>query len=161
MTITLIASVAENGVIGVDGQLAWRNSEDLRRFKALTMGRTIVMGRRTYDSIGRALPGRQSIVVTRSPTWLAAGVSVAYSINAALELAGEHDVFVIGGGELYAQTIDLADRLEITHIERELPGDTRFPAIETALWDARTVLQREGFSFVTYHRFPQGRLQQA
>lgn len=154
MTITLIASVAENGVIGADGDLAWRNSEDLRRFKSLTTGHPIVMGRRTFDSIGRALPGRRTIVVTRSAQWMADGVEVAHSMADALALAGDGDTFVIGGGEIYAQSIDLADRLEITHIEQALPGDTRFPAIALVDWERSRVQHREGFSFVTYRRRP-------
>ncbi|QNK79874.1 ACT domain-containing protein [Nakamurella sp. PAMC28650] len=154
MSVVLIASVAENGVIGADGDLAWRNSEDLRRFKSLTTGHPIVMGRRTFDSIGRALPGRRTIVVTRSSSWTADGVEVAHSVPDALALAAGGETFVIGGGEIYAETIDLADRLEITHIEQALPGDTRFPAIAPADWERIRVQHRDGFSFVSYRRRP-------
>ncbi len=154
MTITLIASVGDNGVIGADGDLAWRNSEDLRRFKQLTMGHPVLMGRRTFESIGRPLPGRQNIVVSRSAGWAAAGVQAAHSVEDGLALAGGEAVFVIGGGEIYAQTIRLADRLEITHIQLDLPGDTRFPAIAPAHWERIRVDHRDGFSFVTYRRRP-------
>jgi len=154
MTVTLIASVAENGIIGGDGELAWRNSEDLRRFKKLTVGHPVLMGRRTFESIGRPLPDRRNIVISRSPGWSSEGVEVADSVERALELAGDQDSFVVGGGEIYAQTIDLADRLEITHIELELPGDTHFPGIAPANWERIRVDHRDGFSFVTYRRRP-------
>jgi dihydrofolate reductase len=155
MTVTLIASVAENGIIGGDGELAWRNSEDLRRFKKLTVGHPVLMGRRTFESIGRPLPDRRNIVVTRSSGWSSDGVEWAHSVEQALALTSGDDVFVIGGGEIYAQTIDLADRLEITHIELDLPGDTHFPGIAPADWERIRVDHRDGFSFVTYRRRPE------
>ena len=155
MTITLIASVAENGVIGADGDLAWRNSDDLRRFKKLTLGHPVLMGRRTFESIGRPLPDRRNIVLTRAGRWSADGVEVASSIPEALHLVGEQDLFIIGGGAVYAETIDLADRLEITHIEQDLPGDTHFPAIPPAGWERIRVDHREGFSWVSYRRRPE------
>ncbi|SDP34886.1 Dihydrofolate reductase [Nakamurella panacisegetis] len=155
MSITLIASVAENGVIGDGGDLAWRNSEDLRRFKNLTTGHPIIMGRKTFDSIGRPLPGRRTIVVTRSTGFSRDGVEAVHSLPDALALVPDQDVFVIGGGEIYAQSIGLADRLEITHIELELAGDTRFPAIAPADWERIRVEHRDGFSFVTYRRRPE------
>ncbi len=154
MTLTLIASVAENGVIGSDGGLAWRNSDDLRRFKSLTMGHPVVMGRRTFESIGRPLPGRRTIVITRSSVWAADGVEVVSSVTAALDLVDEVDAFVIGGGEVYAQTIDRADRLEITHVQLELPGDTHFPTIAPASWERIRLDHRDGFTFATYRRRP-------
>ena len=154
MTITLIASVAENGVIGGDGGLAWRNSEDLRRFKKLTLGHPVLMGRRTFESIGRPLPGRRNIVLTRSSAWSSEGVESVQSVEQALDLIGGDDLFVIGGGDVYGQTIDLADRLEITHIELDLPGDTHFPGIAPANWERIRVDHRDGFSFVTYRRRP-------
>lgn len=152
MTMTLIAAVAENDIIGADGDLAWRNSEDLRRFKKLTLGHPVVLGRRTFDSIGRALPGRRTIVVTRSVSWSAEGVEVAHSIEDALALVAGQDVFILGGGEIYAQTIALADRLEITRVERDLMGDTTFPAISASDFEQTHHDQRDGFSFVTYCR---------
>ena len=154
-SITLIASVAENGVIGVDGGLAWRNSEDLRRFRKLTVGHPVLMGRRTFESIGRPLPERRNVVLTRTATWSAAGVEAVRSVPEALELLGAEDLFVIGGGSVYAETIDLADRLELTHIEQHLPGDTRFPAVAPASWERIRVDHRDGFSFVTYRRRPE------
>ena len=154
MSITLIASVAANGVIGAGGDLAWRNSDDLRRFKSLTTGHPIIMGRKTFDSIGRPLPGRRTIVVTRSPDWSFDGVETVHSVPDAFASVGDQDCFVLGGGEIYAQAIELADRLEITHIELELAGDTLFPAIPPAEWERLRVEDRDGFSFVTYRRRP-------
>ncbi len=154
MTITLIASVAQNGVIGAQGDLAWRHPEDLRRFKSLTMGHPVLMGRRTFASIGRPLPGRQNIVITRATDWAADGAQVAHSLPEALAMASSQDLFVIGGGEIYRQTIALADRLEITHIDRELTGDTEFPDIAPSEWERLRVEDRDGFSFVSYRRRP-------
>ena len=154
MTITLISSVGQNGVIGAQGDLAWRHPEDLRRFKNLTMGHPVLMGRRTFASIGRALPGRQNIVITRATHWAADGAQVAHSVTEALAMASAADLFVIGGGEIYRQTIDLADRLEITHVDLELTGDTVFPDIAPTDWERIGVDRREGFSFVSYRRRP-------
>src|SRR5215216_4384675 len=119
MRISLIAAVAENGVIGRQGQLPWRLSDDLRRFKRLTMGHTIIMGRRTWESIGRALPGRRAVVVTRQDNYPVrdASVSVVGSIDEALqvaETAGDPEAFIIGGSEVYRAALSRADRLYIT-----------------------------------------------
>lgn len=141
MTIALIAAVARNGVIGRDQQLPWRLPEDLKRFKALTMGHVLVMGRATFDSIGRALPGRRTIVITRNPDWSAPGVEVVHSIEDALTLAagpsdrpegarGEALVFIAGGGEIYRQAIELADWFYLTVVDQDVDGDTRFPEFD-------------------------------
>jgi dihydrofolate reductase len=154
MTVTLVAAVARNGVIGRSGDLAVRISEDLRRFKALTMGHTLVMGRKTWDSIGRALPGRRTIVVTRQPRWAAPGAEVAASVDLALALAlaGDAEVFVVGGGEIYAQTIHRADALELTEVDAALDGDTYFPEIDRTAWAEAARESRDGFAFVRYER---------
>ncbi len=134
--VTLIAAVARNGVIGVAGRLPWRLPADLRRFKALTWGKPVVMGRRTFDSIGRALPGRHNIVLSRNPAWHApAEVSVAHDVEEALAIAGEvPETMVIGGGEIYRLFLPLADRLELTEVDLSPPGDARFPDIDPAEW---------------------------
>ncbi|MTD13967.1 ACT domain-containing protein [Nakamurella sp. YIM 132087] len=158
MTITLVAAVAHGGVIGADGGMPWHLPEDLRRFKALTMGRPMIMGRRTFESIGRPLPGRRSIVVTRDGDWAADGVEVAHSLGEALELAragGSDDVMVVGGGDIYAQALPLADVLEITHIDRTVAGDTRFPEIGPAEWEPVAELDAgPELRFTTYRRRP-------
>ncbi|MBK8457085.1 MAG: dihydrofolate reductase [Phyllobacteriaceae bacterium] len=144
MRVSLIVAMAENGVIGRDGGLPWRLSSDLRRFKAETMGKPVVMGRKTWESIGRPLPGRLNIVVTRDRAYRADGVETAGSLADALTLArvrgrcltGVDEICVIGGGDIYAQAMPLADRLSITHVLAAVEGDTRFPAIDPAVWQA-------------------------
>jgi dihydrofolate reductase len=160
--ITLIAAVARNGTIGAGGGLPWHLPADLKRFKALTMGHPMIMGRRTYDSIGRALPGRRTIVVTRDPGWSAPGVTVAHSVDEAIDLAlGSDDaapgssgrpVLVVGGGDIYRQTIGRADRLELTHVDADVAGDTRFPDIDAALWQVTDREDADGYAFVSYRR---------
>jgi dihydrofolate reductase len=150
--VTLVAAVGRNGVIGRHGDLAVRISEDLRRFKALTMGHTMVMGRKTWDSMRGPLPGRRSIVVTRDPAWVAAGADVAHSVPSAFDLAGDGSVFVVGGGEIYAQTLELADALELTEVAAELDGDVYFPPRDPAGWVEVSREGREGFDFVRYER---------
>ena len=140
MTVTLVVAVARGGVIGRAGGLPWRLATDMKRFKALTMGHPIVMGRRTWESFPGPgpLPGRTNIVVTRDRFWRAEGAQAAHSLDEALEIAaaapGGEDICVIGGGEIYAQAIGRADRLAVTHVEARVEGDTRFPAIDPALW---------------------------
>jgi dihydrofolate reductase len=152
MTLTLVAAVGRNGVIGRHGDLAVRISEDLRRFKALTMGHPIVMGRKTWDSMPGPLPGRRSIVVTRDPAWRAEGVEVAHTVASALELAGSGPVFVVGGGELYRQTIDRADVLELTEVDHYLEGDVFFPPLDRTAWVEVAREARDGYAFVRYER---------
>jgi len=146
MDVVIHAAVAENGVIGADGGLPWRLSSDLKRFKAGTMGRPVIMGRKTFEGIGKPLPGRLNIVVTRDRGWSHEGVETARSLDEAIRLAtararcitGVDEIAVIGGGEIYAQALPLADRLHITHVLAEPAGDTRFPAIDAAVWTAKT-----------------------
>lgn len=159
--IVLIAAVARNGVIGatVDGRpvLPWRLPEDLKHFKALTSGHAIVMGRKTWQSLGRPLPNRHNIVVSRDPAFVAEGATSATSLDAALAAAGSGTVFVIGGGELYSQALPRADRLELTEIDADFPGDTTFPEWNRADFEASTratARAEAGFdyAFVTYRR---------
>lgn len=164
--VILVAAVARNGVIGNGNALPWRLSSDLKRFKALTLGKPMIMGRKTFESIGKPLPGRETIVVTRDGGFRPEGVRVAASIAGALDLAreraqamGAQAIIIAGGGEIYAQTIALADRLEITHVELEAAGDARFPAIDGTVWReaGREVhpagpLDEAAFAFVGYER---------
>ncbi|PTE09029.1 dihydrofolate reductase [Mesorhizobium helmanticense] len=142
MDVAIYVAIAENGVIGRDGGLPWRLSSDLKRFKADTMGKPIIMGRKTYEGIGRPLPGRLNIVVTRDTGWRAEGVEIAHSLDDAIRLAnvrgrcmaGVDEICVIGGGEIYAQALPLADRLHVTHVLAAVDGDAHFPAIDPDFW---------------------------
>jgi dihydrofolate reductase len=164
--LVLVAAVADNGVIGQRGGLPWRLKSDLRNFRAITMGKPVVMGRRTYLSIGKPLAGRTNIVVSRNRDFAAPGIVVAPGIAAALAAArgdalrrSADAVAVIGGAELYVHTIGCADRLIITHVHLRPDGDTMFPAIDPALW--RDVERSEhdpgpddaaGFTVLVYER---------
>ncbi|MAN80186.1 MAG: hypothetical protein CMM77_03460 [Rhodospirillaceae bacterium] len=164
--ITLVVAVADNRCIGRDGDLPWHISTDLKRFKAVTMGHPMVMGRKTFRSIGRVLPGRPNIVVTRDRDFRAEGVDVAYSLAAALDIArayGTGAVMVIGGAEIFEQALPLADRLDICHVHADVPGDTFFPEIDPAHWreSSRDYHDPENpggpaFSFVVYDRVAGG-----
>ncbi|RWQ34335.1 MAG: dihydrofolate reductase [Mesorhizobium sp.] len=142
MDVAIYVAIAENGVIGRDGGLPWRLSSDLKRFKADTMGKPIIMGRKTYEGIGRPLPGRLNVVVTRDKTWRAEGVEVVHSLDDAIGLAkvrgrcmaGADEICIIGGGEIYAQALPLADRLHVTHILAAVDGDAHFPPIDPDSW---------------------------
>jgi dihydrofolate reductase len=133
--LNLIVARARNGVIGRDGTLPWHLSEDLRHFKKTTLGHPIVMGRRTWESIGRPLPDRRSIVLTRNPRWSAPGVERADSLAQARAMCeGAAEVFVIGGAALFAEALPLAQRLFLTEIDADFEGDTFFPPIDRAAW---------------------------
>ena len=162
--LSLIAAVAENSVIGAGNAMPWKLSSDLKRFKSLTMGKPVIMGRKTFASIGKALPGRPNIVVTRQPGFAPTGVTVVPSVDAALvaaeeRAAGADEIMVIGGGEIYRAAITLADRLYVTHVEATPAGDTHFPAIDPAIWRATTAERlpsgpkdSEASTFVIYER---------
>jgi dihydrofolate reductase len=166
LPLVLVAAVARNGVIGANGGLPWRLSSDLKRFKALTWGKPLVMGRKTFDSIGRALPGRETIVVTRDPEFSSPGVVVAYNLDAALDFAAERagamgaaEIIIGGGGEIFAQTIARAIRLFITEVSLNSEGGAHFPPIEPRAWRevSRETVERgprddAEFSFVCYER---------
>ena len=158
--LALIAAVARNGVIGRDGKLPWRLPEDLRRFRALTSGHAVVMGRRTWESLPGALPGRQNIVVTRRPGFDAPGALVADSLEAALAMVtAPPPTFCIGGGELYRAALPRASTAFVTEIARAFDGDATFPPLDPAEWreSAREPHRQEGpdgfaYAFVTYER---------
>lgn len=157
MTVSLIVAIAENGVIGRKGGLPWRLSTDLRRFKALTMGHHIVMGRKTYESIGRLLPGRTTVIVSRREGYAIEGAVVVSSLEEAVRLSD--DLFVIGGGQVYEQALPLADRMYVTRVQAEVDGDTLFPEVE---WEDWKLVEQEShpadgkndhpFAFETWER---------
>jgi dihydrofolate reductase len=169
-SIVLVAAIGENGVIGRGNALPWRLKSDLAHFRALTMGKPVIMGRRTFQSIGRPLTGRTTIVVSRDTAFAAPGILVAPSLAAALQSAradalrrGADTVAVVGGADIYAQAMPLAARLEITHIHASPGGDTFFPAIDRNIWretarseHAAGPQDSAGFAFVTYERAADG-----
>lgn len=139
--LVLIAAVARNGVIGRDNDLPFRLPTDLKHFKALTLGHPVLMGRATYESIGRPLPGRPNLVVSGDPDFRAEGCEVYSDLDTAIDRGkmladglGKQALFIIGGGQIYAQTIGEADRLEITHVEMDADGSTAFPVIDSKKW---------------------------
>lgn len=136
--ISMVVAIAENGVIGRDGDLPWRLSTDLKRFKALTLGKPIVMGRKTWQSFPkRPLPGRTNIVISRRDDFADEGVVVARSLDEAIAMAAAErpdEICVIGGGQIFAEAMDVADTLHVTHIRASIEGDTFFPAIDEAVW---------------------------
>ncbi len=134
MSITLIVAASENNVIGREGGLPWHLPVDLRFFKQSTMGHVLIMGRRTWDSFSGSLPGRRSIVLTRNGDLELEGAEVATSLEAAMDLAGEGDVFIAGGGELYSMALPMADRILMTRVHADVEGDARFPVIDEGQW---------------------------
>lgn len=156
--LTLVAAMARNRTIGVNNQLPWHLPEDLKHFKAVTLGKPVIMGRKTWDSIGRPLPCRRNIVVTRQADWRADGAEAAHSLDEALALAGAvEEVCLIGGAELYRQAIDRADCLRLTEIAGDYQGDAHFPAWPAQAW--REVAREEqvsasglAYAFVEYRR---------
>lgn len=156
--LSIIVAVAHDGVIGVNNTLPWHLPEDLKRFKALTMGHHIIMGRKTYDSLGRLLPGRTTVIVTRNENYKVEGALVANSLEAAIALCENDDeVFLIGGAELYQAGLQLAHKLYITEIELDVAGDAFFPKLVSTEWqeterDAHTSEKGLNFSYATYIR---------
>jgi dihydrofolate reductase len=158
--VSLIVAMAKNRVIGINNTLPWHLPADLKHFRTLTMGHHIVMGRKTYESIGKPLPGRTSVVVTRNPAYSAPGVIAVNSLEAAISACGnDNEIFVIGGAELYLQAITLADRIYLTEIDADIQGDAHFPEFNRDEWheiSRETGFQNEPqpleYHFVTYQR---------
>lgn len=134
--ITIVAAIGHNNALGKDNQLLWRLPKDLKHFKDITEGHPVIMGRKTFDSIGKALPNRTNIVVSRRDNWFQEGILIVSTLKEALKFAKkiDEDVFVIGGGEIYKQTIDVAERLVITQVDGDFDADTFFPEINLRIW---------------------------
>lgn len=157
-TLSLIAAVANNGIIGIRNTLPWHLPEDLKHFKALTLGHPILMGRKTWESLGRPLPGRLNVVITRNTDYKPEGCVIAHSLEGARALAGDVEtLFVIGGEELYRQALPVADRVYLTEIHEHYDGDASFPKLDPAHWQeserkAQQSASGLAFDFVTYIR---------
>ncbi|GGC22134.1 dihydrofolate reductase [Pseudoduganella buxea] len=155
--LSIIVAIDRNNGIGIDNQMPWHLPEELAHFKRVTTGHPIIMGRKTFDSIGRPLPNRRSIVVTRNGDWRHDGVEAVSSLQAAVALVGDAPAFVIGGAQVFEQGMALADRLIVTHIDRAFDCDTFFPAIDPTVWQET---QRQAYdsasglpyTIVTYQR---------
>ena len=154
--VVLVAMVAANGVIGDGTDQPWHLREDLRRFKRLTTGHPLVMGRATYDAIGRLLPGRETVVLTRDREWSTEGAHVAHDVEEALRVAaglpGGESVMVLGGGQIYAAVMPRATRLELTEVDAPAEGEVRFPEVDPSTWTEVSRDDRAAFAFVTYRR---------
>jgi dihydrofolate reductase len=156
--LTLVVAIDANGGIGIDNKLPWHLPEDLAHFKRVTLGRPIVMGRKTFDSIGRALPGRRNIVITRNAGWSHAGVETAASLEAAIAMLAGERASIIGGAQIFTEALGVADEMIVTHIDHAFACDTFFPPIDPGVWHETA---REGhhadtigcdYAFVTYAR---------
>jgi len=153
MMISLVVAASINNVIGRDGGLPWHLPDDLRHFKRLTTGKPIVMGRRTFESIGRPLPDRRNIVMSRDPDYAAAGCDIATTVSEVLDLVGDADeVMIIGGGQVYRDFLPQADRIYLTRVQAQLDGDTYFPAIDEAAWqlvssERHAADEKHGYAF--------------
>lgn len=159
LKVVAILARADNGAIGKDGDLPWRIPADLKRFKALTQGTAMIMGRKTFESLGRLLPGRRHIVLTRDCNWTASGVDVAHDVNEALDLAPNSAVTVIGGAEIYALMLPHTTRIELTEVHADVAGDTFVPPLgpewrEVSREDHAAEGDTPAYSFVTLERTP-------
>jgi dihydrofolate reductase len=158
VSLSLIVAIAKNRVIGVNNTLPWHLPEDLKRFRSLTTGHHIIMGRKTYDSLGRLLPGRTTVIVTRNQNYKVEGAIVVHSLEGAIAACGDdNEAFLIGGAELYKDGLKLANKLYLTEIDAEYEGDAFFPEFEMNEWKEgeREGHQAEnglGFSYITYQR---------
>jgi len=158
--LSIIVAMASNRTIGINNTLPWRIPEDLKHFKALTMGHHMIMGRKTFDSIGKPLPGRTTVVVTRNREWKIDGCIIAHSLEEALAAcSGDEEIFIVGGAELYAQALPLVNKLYITEIKQDVEGDAHFPEFNCADWQKISHEKRRQetpqpleYHFVTYRR---------
>lgn len=156
--LSLIVAVAHNNVIGINNTLPWHLPEDLKRFRALTTGHHIIMGRKTYESLGRLLPGRTTVIVTRNKDYQLEGALVAHSLEEAIDLClNDDEAFVIGGAELYQDGLKLANKLYITEVDSDVAGDAFFPVIDQQFWqetsrEAQSSAQGLPFTYITYKR---------
>ena len=150
--LSIIVAVSENNAIGKDNNLLWHISEDLKHFKEITSGHSVLMGRKTFESLGKKLPNRRNIVITRNPDYTAEGCEMASSLEDAVRLcAGEEEVFVIGGGEIYRQAMDMASKLYLTVVHKVYEADTFFPVIDSSCWKE---ISREDFSHGDKFEYP-------
>jgi dihydrofolate reductase len=152
-------AIAKNNIIGGDNDLPWYLPEDLKHFKEITMGKTVLMGRKTYDSIvtrlGKPLPGRTNVVITRQENYIAApGVLIFHSLDQALKALEHDDVYVIGGAQIFAAALPAAEKMYVTHVHNEYPGDVYFPEVDWSQWEKIEEEPHGGYTFATYKKSP-------
>ncbi|XOD66784.1 MAG: dihydrofolate reductase [Flavobacteriales bacterium Tduv] len=161
MEIILIAALAENGIIGKNNRLIWHLPNDLKHFKKMTSGHAVIMGRKTFESIGKALPERENIIITRNTDYTVPGIKIAGSLRKAISSVGDQTekVFIIGGGEIYRQALDIVDTLEITKVHHNFCGDVTFPEIDLEKWKKSPEVfhykdekNPYNYSFITYKK---------
>ena len=159
MSLVIIVAYTKNHMIGRGNAMPWHLPDDLKRFKAMTLGKVLLMGRKTFDSIGKPLPGRETVVLTRDKNWQHPGVRVLHTLDEALDFAKTREVIMAGGANLYAQLLPFADKLEVTEIDVSLEGDAYFPAVDPLKWQEASRIHHAqdgkhpyAFDFVTYHR---------
>jgi len=158
--VIIIAAIASNNALGKDNQLIWHLPADLKRFKSTTLGQTVVMGRKTYESLGKALPNRKNIVITRNKDFIAGDVTLAHSLEQALEISKDQEkIYILGGAEIYSQALPFADLLDLTLVHAEVEADTFFPVIDRSIWKEMTRedhkkddMHAYDYSFVTYKK---------
>jgi dihydrofolate reductase len=158
--ITIIAAIAENNALGKNNKLIWHLPSDLKRFKKVTSSHAIIMGRKTFESLGKALPNRTNIVISRNPNYIAKDCTLVHSLQEALNLTKNDDnAFILGGAEIYKQAIDLADKLDLTFVHHSFEADAFFPEIDKEIWKESSRVfckadekNKYDFSFVTFHR---------
>lgn len=160
--ISIIVAAAENNAIGKNNQLLWHLPNDLRFFKQTTTGFPIIMGRKTYESVGKPLPNRRNILITRQPDYQAEGVETVHSLDEAIALATQqeaNEIFIVGGAEIYREALPLTDRIYLTRVHAEIPGDTHFPEFDTGIWRQTAQEHRQAdekhaysYSFMIYDR---------
>lgn len=151
--VTIIAAASENNVIGRNGKIPWDIPEDLKRFKLLTSGHSVIMGRKTFESIGRPLPRRRNIVLTHEETFTAPGVEVFHSLEEALATCAQAErIFIIGGGHIYNAALPLTDTIELTRVHKVVEGDVFFPVLAKDEWRLVAEKPHKGYSFLTYER---------
>jgi len=150
--LTIIVAASMNNVIGINNELPWRIKEDLQRFKSLTMGHPIIMGRKTYESIGNPLPGRENIVLTSDSSYNSEGITVYSSFDDIQKAIHGQDAFVIGGSQVYRLAIDVANKIELTLVHKVIPGDSFFPKIDREIWQETNRQFKGEYSFISYIR---------
>lgn len=150
--LIIIAAISENNVIGIEGKLPWKIPEDMKHFKTLTSGNTVLMGRKTFESIGKPLGERENIVLTRKDNYKKHGILIAHTMKEALAIATRENIYIIGGQEVYREALSIANKMELTRIHKTYNGDATFPKIDYSQWQLNNEFREKEFSFLSYSK---------